>query len=119
MHRDEAIESAAPAQERSGSQPLTVPERDATYSQMSPDQTEAFPVNACLMVRPVSSASLRMSGLSLSHQVARVMTNKGLRRLMVINHNHATVGIVSVDDLARCSHDLAGKVLEAVAPWPH
>jgi predicted transcriptional regulator len=52
-------------------------------------------------------------------EAARVMTNKGVRRLMVINHNHLTVGIVSVDDLARCSHDLAGKVLEAVAPWPH
>ena len=52
-------------------------------------------------------------------EAAHVMTNKGVRRLMVINHNHATVGIVSVDDLARCSRDLAGKVLEAVAPWPH
>jgi hypothetical protein len=29
------------------------------------------------------------------------------------------VGVLSVDDLARCSHDLAGDVLEAVAPWPH
>jgi hypothetical protein len=48
-----------------------------------------------------------------------MMRNKGVRRLTVINHEHATVGMLSVDDLARCSHDLAGEVLEAVAPWPH
>jgi CBS domain-containing protein len=52
-------------------------------------------------------------------EAARMMKNKGLRRLTVINHQHATVGMLSVDDLARCSHDLAGEVLEAVAPWPH
>ncbi len=52
-------------------------------------------------------------------EAARLMTNKGVRRLTVINRNQATVGVVSVDDLARCSHDLAGEVLEAVAPWPH
>jgi CBS domain-containing protein len=50
---------------------------------------------------------------------ARMMKNKGLRRLTVIDRQHVTVGILSVDDLARCSHNLAGEVLEAVAPWPH
>lgn len=52
-------------------------------------------------------------------EAAEVMRNEGVRRLMVMDRNHASVGILSVDDLARCSHDLAGKVLEAVAPWPH
>jgi len=52
-------------------------------------------------------------------EAAHLMTNKGVRRLTVINRNQATVGIVSVDDLARCSHDMVGEVLEAVAPWPH
>jgi len=42
-----------------------------------------------------------------------------VRRLTVLDRRQATVGILSVDDLARCSHDLAGEVLEAVAPWSH
>jgi CBS domain-containing protein len=52
-------------------------------------------------------------------EAARMMTNKGVRRLTVLNRQQATVGLLSVDDLARYSHDLAGGVLEAVAPWPH
>jgi predicted transcriptional regulator len=52
-------------------------------------------------------------------EAARVMTNKGVRRLTVVSRQQATVGVLSVDDLARYSHDLAGQVLEAVAPWPH
>ncbi len=50
---------------------------------------------------------------------ARLMKEKGVRRLTVVDHNRAMVGVLSVDDLARCSHDLAGDVLETVAPWPH
>ena len=50
---------------------------------------------------------------------ARLMKEKGVRRLTVLNRERAMVGVLSVDDLARCSHDLAGDVLEAVAPWPH
>ncbi len=52
-------------------------------------------------------------------EAAGVMTAKGVRRLTVVNRQKATVGILSVDDLARASHELAGEVLEAVAPWPH
>jgi hypothetical protein len=47
------------------------------------------------------------------------MKEKGVRRLTVLNRERGMVGVLSVDDLARCSHDLAGDVLEAVAPWPH
>ena len=50
---------------------------------------------------------------------AHLMKEKGVRRLTVINRKQAMVGVLSVDDLARCSHDLAGDVLDAVAPWPH
>jgi CBS domain-containing protein len=50
---------------------------------------------------------------------ARLMKEKGVRRLTVVDRKQAMVGILSVDDLARCSHGLAGEVLEAVAPWPH
>ncbi len=52
-------------------------------------------------------------------EAARIMEAKHVRRLMVMNQQHAVVGILSVDDLARYSHDLAGRVLEAAAPWPH
>jgi predicted transcriptional regulator len=52
-------------------------------------------------------------------EAARLMRSAGVRRLIVTNRKQAMVGILSVDDLARCSHELAGEVLEAVAPWPH
>jgi predicted transcriptional regulator len=52
-------------------------------------------------------------------EAARLMRSKGVRRLIVTNRKEVMVGILSVDDLARCSHQLAGEVLEAVAPWPH
>jgi len=52
-------------------------------------------------------------------EAARIMEAKHVRRLMVMNQQHAVVGMLSVDDLARHSHDLAGRVLEAAAPWPH
>ncbi len=52
-------------------------------------------------------------------EAARLMKDKGVRRLTVVDRKQAMVGVLSVDDLARCSHDLAGEVLEAVAAWPH
>ncbi len=52
-------------------------------------------------------------------EAARLMEAKHVRRLMVMSRDHAPVGLFSVDDLARYSHDLAGQVLEAAAPWPH
>jgi hypothetical protein len=47
------------------------------------------------------------------------MEDKRVRRLPVVNRQQAMTGLLSVDDLARCSHELAGKVLESAAPWPH
>lgn len=52
-------------------------------------------------------------------KAAQIMQDKHVRRLTVVNHAHMVVGVFSVDDLSRFSHDLAGQVLEAAAPWPH
>ncbi|QEX15348.1 inosine-5-monophosphate dehydrogenase [Hypericibacter terrae] len=52
-------------------------------------------------------------------EAARIMEQKHVRRLTVMNHKDVMVGLLSVDDLARYSHDLAGAVLEAASPWPH
>jgi CBS domain-containing protein len=52
-------------------------------------------------------------------EAARLMEDKRVRRLPVVNRQQAMTGLISIDDLARCSHDLAGQVLEAAAPWPH
>jgi CBS domain-containing protein len=52
-------------------------------------------------------------------EAARLMEDKRVRRLPVVNRQQAMTGLLSVDDLARCSHELAGKVLESAAPWPH
>lgn len=50
---------------------------------------------------------------------AHLMESKHLRRVAVLDRKKAMVGLLSVDDLARCSHELAGEVLEAASPWPH
>lgn len=49
-------------------------------------------------------------------EAANLMEKKHIRRLTVVNHNNNVVGLLSVDDLARSSHDLAGAVLEAATP---
>ena len=50
---------------------------------------------------------------------AQIMKAQRLRRLAVMSRTQKMVGLLSVDDLARYSHDLAGEILEAAAPWPH
>lgn len=47
---------------------------------------------------------------------AHLMEGKHLRRLAVLNHDKTMAGFLSVDDLARYSHQLAGEVLEAAKP---
>jgi CBS domain-containing protein len=44
---------------------------------------------------------------------ANIMIDHNIRRLAVLNHESALVGFLSVDDLARCSYELASSVLEA------
>jgi CBS domain-containing protein len=52
-------------------------------------------------------------------EAARFMKEKRVRRLAVMNRSRKLVGLLSVDDLARYSHDQAGEILEVAAPWPH
>jgi CBS domain-containing protein len=47
---------------------------------------------------------------------AHMMEEKHIRRLAVLNRKRSMVGFLSIDDLARCSHELAGEVLEAAKP---
>jgi CBS domain-containing protein len=49
-------------------------------------------------------------------RAAELMENKHVRRLAVLRHDNTMAGMLSVDDLARGSHDLAGAVLEAATP---
>jgi len=44
---------------------------------------------------------------------ADIMIDNHIRRLAVMTHDNNMVGFLSVDDLARNSHDLASSVLEA------
>lgn len=50
------------------------------------------------------------------NNAASLMEDKHVRRLTVLNHENDVVGLLSVDDLAHCSHELAGAVLEAATP---
>lgn len=50
---------------------------------------------------------------------AHIMEGKHIRRLAVLDRDESMVGVLSVDDLARCSHDLAGTVLEAAYSPAH
>ncbi|VAW67043.1 hypothetical protein MNBD_GAMMA09-2700 [hydrothermal vent metagenome] len=42
-----------------------------------------------------------------------IMIENHIRRLAVVNRSDDMVGLLSVDDVARCSHDMASCVLEA------
>lgn len=46
-------------------------------------------------------------------EAAELMQDKHIRRLAILNRNNAMVGFLSVDDIARTSHDLASTVLKA------
>ncbi len=50
---------------------------------------------------------------------AHLMEDRHIRRLPVLDKGKHMVGFLSVGDLARCSHDLAGEVLEATAGTAH
>lgn len=46
---------------------------------------------------------------------AQIMEDSQIRRIAVMNRDETMAGLLSVDDLARGSHDLAGEVLESVS----
>ena len=45
-----------------------------------------------------------------------LMEQRHIRRLPILHHDNTLAGILTVDDVARASHDLAGAVLEAATP---
>lgn len=47
---------------------------------------------------------------------AKIMIDHHIRRLVVLDQNKSISGLLSVDDLARTSHELASRVLEATIP---
>lgn len=47
---------------------------------------------------------------------AQIMEQLHIRRLVVLDSNESMEGFISVDDIARVSHELAGAVLEAATP---
>ena len=53
------------------------------------------------------------------NEAAQIMKEHKIRRLAVLNRDNGMAGFVSVEDLARCSHELAGSVLKAAAPVHH
>lgn len=50
------------------------------------------------------------------NDAASLMTENHIRRLAVLKRDNSIAGFLSVDDLARSSHDLASTVLEATTP---
>ena len=48
---------------------------------------------------------------------AQIMVDRHVRRLPVIHHDRSLAGLLSIDDLARTSHDLAGRVLVSATPF--
>lgn len=46
-------------------------------------------------------------------QAVKLMVDHRIRRLVVLDSSNAITGILSVDDLAKASHELASRVLEA------
>ena len=46
-------------------------------------------------------------------EAAEIMEQHNIRRLAVVNDSDEVIGILTVDDIARVSHELAGGVLEA------
>ena len=52
-------------------------------------------------------------------EAAQLMEAKHIRRLAVLKRDNSIAGFLSVDDLARGSHNLAGEVLEACDPTHH
>ena len=50
-------------------------------------------------------------------EAAEIMTREHIRRLAVVNNDNKITGFLSVDDLARASHDLASSVLESTTTY--
>lgn len=90
----------------------TITDRDITCYAVaigrSPDETE---VQRC-MTRDIVTCFEDQDITDAAH----IMEERHIRRLPVLHHDNTLAGILTVDDLARGSHDLAGAVLEAATP---
>ena len=49
-------------------------------------------------------------------EAVNTMKEHHIRRLAVVNHDNKITGVLTVDDLVRISHDMAGEVLESATP---
>ena len=47
---------------------------------------------------------------------AKIMADRHVRRLPAVHQDRSLAGLLSIDDLARTSHDLAGTVLRSALP---
>jgi CBS domain-containing protein len=47
---------------------------------------------------------------------AKIMMDQHIRRIVVMNRDDCISGLLSIDDLAKHSHELASTVLEATIP---
>jgi CBS domain-containing protein len=50
------------------------------------------------------------------NDAAKLMIDHHIRRLVVMNRDNGITGLLSIDDMARKSHELASSVLEATIP---
>ncbi|MGD8938904.1 MAG: CBS domain-containing protein [Gammaproteobacteria bacterium] len=90
----------------------TITDRDITCYAVAigrnPDETE---VQRC-MTRDVITCFEDQD----INEAAHLMEERHIRRLPILHRDNTLAGIMTVDDLARGSHDLAGAVLEAATP---
>ena len=90
----------------------TITDRDITCYAVaigrSPDETE---VQRC-MTRDIATCFEDQDITEAAH----LMEERHIRRLPILHRDNTLAGILTVDDLARGSHDLAGAVLEAATP---
>jgi CBS domain-containing protein len=77
---------------------VTASGRDAGWTKV--DEVMVHTVATCFDDQNISEA-------------ATIMIKNHVRRLPVLNHDNEMVGFLSVDDLARKSHEIASAVVEA------
>jgi len=58
-------------------------------------------------------------GYDTVNDAVRQMEQRHIRRLAVLNNDQSIAGVLSVDDLAHFSRQLAGEVLDTVRPLHH
>lgn len=90
----------------------TITDRDITCYAVaigrSPDETE---VQRCMTRDAITCFEDQDI-----NEAAHLMEERHIRRLPILHRDNTLAGIMTVDDLARGSHDLAGAVLEAATP---